>query len=164
MPAQTSQNPNQPAPALSQLLPAQSRRWLAMALLYFVAAVGMGVFMGATHDHRLMSVHAHMNLLGWVTMTLIAVIYHFFPRHAQSRVASAQFWLHQLGLPGMMVALGLRMYGNEAAGNFIGPFSLLVMASVLLFAGNIVAALRHAKRQTAAIASTPYTTVMGVVA
>jgi cbb3-type cytochrome oxidase subunit 3 len=133
-----------------------------MALAYFVIAVGMGVFMGATHDHRLMSVHAHLNLLGWVTMTLIAIIYHFFPAQARSRVAKAQFWLHQIGLPGMMVTLGLRIYGNEAAGNYIGMFSLLTMASVLLFAGNIVTAMLRAPGK--ATEPTPRATALGAAA
>jgi hypothetical protein len=146
-----------------QPLSAPSRRWLTMAILYFVAAVCMGVFMGASHDHRLMSVHAHMNLLGWVTMTLIGFFYWFFPRQAQSRVATTQFWLHQVGLPGMMIALGLRIYGNEAAGEFIGIFSLLVLASVLLFAGNILVALQRASKPVIAREPTPHTTVMGVV-
>jgi len=146
------------------LLQSRSRRWLTMAIIYFVVAVCMGVFMGATEDHRLMSVHAHINLLGWVTMTLIGVIYHFFPQQAQSRVASAQFCLHQIGLPGMMVALGLRIYGNEAAGAFIGIFSLLTLASVLLFAGNILVAIRRASKPKTIKTPIAHATVMGVVA
>jgi uncharacterized membrane protein len=160
MPAQTSSNAIFQTP---QLQPG-SRRWLMMAILYFVTAVCMGVFMGASHDHRLMSVHAHLNLLGWVTMTLMAVIYHFFPLQAQSRVAGTQFWLHQVGLPGMMIALGLRIYGNEAAEQFIGIFSLLVLISVLLFAGNILVAMRRASKNTVTAAPIPHATVMGVVA
>lgn len=161
-----AQNPSSlvSQPQSAQLLSAQSRRWLTMAILYFVAAVCMGVFMGASHDHRLMSVHAHMNLLGWVTMTLVGFYYWFFPQQARSRVSTTQFWLHQVGLPGMMIALGLRIYGNEAAGEFIGIFSLLVLASVLLFAGNILMALRRASKPVIAREPTPHTTVMGVVA
>jgi hypothetical protein len=163
MPAQKHSTATTQQPAQQPLLP-QSRRWLTMAILYFAAAVCMGVFMGATHDHRLMSVHAHMNLLGWVTMTLIGFYYWFFAQQAQTRIATAQFWLHQVGLPGMMIALGLRIYGNEAAGEFIGIFSLLVLVSVLLFAGNMLMALRRASKIVAAKESVPHTTVMGVVA
>lgn len=158
-----AQNPSNTIQTQLQQLSPQSRRWLTMAILYFVAAVCMGVFMGATHDHRLMSVHAHMNLLGWVTMALIGFVYWLFPQQAQNRVASAQFWLHQIGLPGMMIALGLRFYGNEAAGEFIGIFSLLVLGSVLLFAGNILWALRRASIPADATAL-PHTAAQGVAA
>jgi hypothetical protein len=160
-----TQNPSNPfSQTLNLQLPPQSRRWLTMAILYFVAAVCMGVFMGASHDHRLMAVHAHMNLLGWVTMTLIGFVYYFFPHQAQNRAARAQFWLHQIGLPGMMIALALMVHGNEAAGQYIGIFSLLTLASVLLFAGNILVAMRWASQATNVTAPAPHATVMGVVA
>jgi hypothetical protein len=64
----------------------------------------------------------------------------------------------------MMIALGLRIYGNEAAGEFIGIFSLLVLVSVLLFAGNMLMALRRASKIVTAKEPVAHSTVMGVVA
>ncbi|TWC28710.1 hypothetical protein FBY03_13411 [Pseudomonas sp. SJZ079] len=117
---------------------ALSRRWIYVAIVYFCLAVSLGVFMGTSGDHRLMSVHAHLNLLGWVTLTLIGVIYHYFPKAAASRLASLQFWLHNLCLPVMMVALTLVITGTPQAGPVLGAAAVVMLLAVLLFAGNVL--------------------------
>ena len=115
-----------------------SRRWIYVAIVYFCLAVGLGVFMGLSGDHRLMAVHAHMNLLGWVTLTLVGVIYHYFPKAAASRLASVQFWLHNLFLPVMMGALALVILGMPQAGPVLGSSAVVMLLAVLLFAGNVL--------------------------
>lgn len=115
-----------------------SRRWIYVAIVYFCLAVGLGVFMGLSGDHRLMAVHAHLNLLGWVTLTLIGVIYHYFPRAATSRLASLQFWLHNLTLPVMMGALALVILGTPQAGPVLGSSAVVMLLAVLLFAANVL--------------------------
>jgi cbb3-type cytochrome oxidase subunit 1 len=114
-----------------------SRRWIYAAIIYFCLAVGLGVFMGLSGDHRLMAVHAHMNLLGWVSLALIGVIYHYFPKAAANRLASVQFWLHNLFLPVMMVSLALVRLGTPQAGPILGGTALVMLLAVLLFAGNL---------------------------
>ncbi|MFZ5722528.1 MAG: cytochrome-c oxidase [Pseudomonadota bacterium] len=116
-----------------------ANRWLRVAVVYFAVAVGIGVFMGATHDHRLMPVHAHLNLLGWVSLALIGFCYRAFPAAATSRLAKTQFWLHNLALPPMMVALGYFMLtGNQGVEPVMATTSILVMASVLMFTWNVL--------------------------
>ena len=53
---------------------ALSRRWFLAAVTYFVIGIGLGVYMGASGDHSLFPVHAHINLLGWVSMALIGLL------------------------------------------------------------------------------------------
>lgn len=117
---------------------ANASRWIYAAIIYFCLAIGLGVYMGASHDHSLMTVHAHTNLLGWVTMALIGLIYHVFPRAAASMAATLQFWLHNLALPVMMLALSCLMKGEARAEPVIGISSIAVLVSVLVFAGNIL--------------------------
>lgn len=40
-----------------------------------VVGVGMGIGMGIAHDFTLTPVHAHINLLGWVSMMLFGLYY-----------------------------------------------------------------------------------------
>lgn len=115
-----------------------ARRWIYAAIIYFCLAVFLGVFMGASGDHTLLPVHAHLNLLGWVSLALIGVIYHFFPQAAANRVASVQFWLHNASLPLMMVSLGLLLKGAHAIEPVVGLASLAMLLAVLLFTGNIL--------------------------
>lgn len=114
------------------------RRWLRMAVVYFVIAVGLGVFMGASGDHSLSGVHVHLNMLGWVSPALIGFIYAYFPQAALSRLASVQFWLHNASLPVMMLALGLLLKGNPGVEPLLGATSVLMLLTVLLFALNVL--------------------------
>ncbi|HET8870922.1 MAG TPA: hypothetical protein VFM48_10770, partial [Aquabacterium sp.] len=78
---------------------ARSRTWLRLAVLYFVSAVALGVVMGASGDHMMMPVHAHLNLLGWVSMALFGLIGLAYPQVHEGRVATVQFWLYNACLP-----------------------------------------------------------------
>ncbi len=117
---------------------AAASRWIFSAIVYFVVAVSLGVFMGASHDHSLMSVHVHLNLLGWVSLALIGLIYQLFPRAAETRFATVQFWLHNLALPPMMLALAVLLKGSTGAEPVIGITSIVILVSVFLFAGNVL--------------------------
>ncbi|OES45669.1 cytochrome-c oxidase [Domibacillus iocasae] len=112
--------------------------YLKIAVCYFVAGVLLGMTMGIIHDFRLTSVHAHINLLGWVSMALFGLIYHFYPAAAQTKLARIHFWLHNIGLPIMMMAIGFQIWTGDAAfmpAAIIG--SLLIVIGVLLFAINL---------------------------
>lgn len=115
-----------------------SRTWFRVAVVYFVAAVALGIVMGASGDHTLVAVHAHLNLLGWASMALFALIGTVHPAITEGPVARAQFWLHNIGVPVMLGALTLRLKGYAAAEPVIGLASVIVGLSVLLFAGLVL--------------------------
>jgi hypothetical protein len=112
----------------------RSRAWFRLAAAYFAFGVLLGVAMGASGDHSLLPVHAHINLLGWVSMTLFGLIGCVHPSVSEGRVAAAQFWMHNAGVPVMLVALALRIRGVASAEPWIGVASIVVGCSVLLFA------------------------------
>jgi cbb3-type cytochrome oxidase subunit 1 len=47
--------------------------------------------MGIAHDFTLAPVHAHSNLVGWVSLALFGAIYRAFPELAVSRLARVHF-------------------------------------------------------------------------
>ena len=116
--------------------------WIKMAVAYLVVGVGLGIYMGASGDHSMHPVHAHLNLLGWASMALIGLIYRQFPAAAATGLAKAQFWLHQLALPVMMVALIGLLRGNAAFDPVIGVGSMVMGLAVALFAVNV---FKHVK-------------------
>jgi hypothetical protein len=109
-------------------------RWIVIALAYFILAIGMGVAMAASHDFRLKGLHVHLNMLGWVSMALMGVIYRLFPQAAASRLAAWHFALYQAALPVMMVGLGGLLLGHEAMEPLVAAGSTGVLIAVLLFA------------------------------
>jgi hypothetical protein len=58
-------------------------------------------------------VHAHINLLGFATLAIVGVIYHAYPAAAQTRLATAHFWIHNTTLPIFMVGLGFALTGHD---------------------------------------------------
>ena len=117
-------------------------KWLIrLAAVYFMVGVSMGVYMGTTHRFEQMPVHAHINLLGWVSLGLIGALYHLQPRAAQTALAKAHFVLHNVGLPVMAVGLSMLLSGQAGAEPVVGIGSTLVALGVLCVAINLI---RHA--------------------
>ncbi|MGZ3182071.1 MAG: hypothetical protein ACXU8N_06480 [Telluria sp.] len=110
------------------------RAWFRLAAVYFVAGVLLGITMGASGNHTLFPVHAHLNLLGWVSMALFGLIGNAYPAMATGRVAALHFWFHNLGLPVLLCALALRLGGRTDVEPIIGLASLVVGGATLLFA------------------------------
>ncbi len=110
---------------------ARSATLFRLAVVYFVVAVALGIMIGASGDHGLMPVHAHLNLLGWVSMTLFGVIGRFYPVTTRSRIATLQFWLYNLGVPVLLLTLAALLRGHAALDPVVGA---VVGISVLLFA------------------------------
>ena len=115
----------------------RSRTWFRLAAVYFAIGVVLGVAMGASGDHSLFAVHAHINLLGWVSMALFGLIGTVNPSITEGRVAAAQFWAFNVGVPVMLGALTLRLKGFPSVEPLIAVASILIGCSVLLFAWQV---------------------------
>ena len=120
----------------------RSTTWLRLSVLYYILAVCIDIAMGASGNHMLMPVHAHLNLLGWVSMTLFALIGHSHPAVHEGRVASVQVWSYNLGVPLMLAALALRLNGIEAAEPAIGMASIAIGVGVVLFGWQVLTRTR----------------------
>lgn len=94
--------------------------WFVYAcIIYSVIGFTWGALMGGIAefrhfvDHRLhgnliVRAHTHINLLGWVEMAIFAAVYYVIPRLVRRPIYSiklvkAHFWIHNLGLIGMVV-------------------------------------------------------------
>lgn len=118
-------------------------RFFKIAVVYFVIAILLGLLMGILQDFSLTSVHAHLNLLGWVSMVLFGAIYHFYPDASKNGLAVSHFWLHNLGLPAMQGSfLAMVLTGNESLTILTIIGSLAVVLGGILFAINV---FKHVK-------------------
>jgi hypothetical protein len=117
------------------------RRWVLVALVYFVAAVSLGVFMAAMHDFRLKGVHVHLNLLGWVSMALTAFVYRLFPAACAAFGARVHFWLYNTALPVMAVSLSGLLLGDPRFEPGVAASSVAMLIAIVTF---VVTVFRHA--------------------
>jgi hypothetical protein len=110
---------------------------LRIATLYLAAGIALGITMAASHNHAEAPLHAHLNLLGFVTLTLAALWYRAQPDAAATKLAKAHFVLHNLGLPVMSVGLFFLLRGVPAAEPAVAIGSAVVAAGVACFVVNV---------------------------
>jgi cbb3-type cytochrome oxidase subunit 1 len=117
-----------------------SRGYLLMGALYLVIGIVLGGYMSATSDHTLAPLHAHINLLGFVVMSIFGIVFRLIPAIGDSGLAKAQFWLHQAGALVLLAMLFLLLNGSitEAAMVPLAPIAeLAILIAVLLFGWNL---------------------------
>lgn len=93
---------------------------IKIAVIYFLVGICIGFYMSATHSFSLATVHVHINLLGWMSLSLAGIFYHLFPYLTETTAAKVHFWLHNIGLPVMMISIALAIYG---AGGIFFPIA-----------------------------------------
>jgi len=104
--------------------------WM-VAIICVTIGMVWGIQMSASHDHRFSGAHAHLNLVGWVTMGMFGLYYHNVPAAAESCLAKVHFGLATAGVaamvPGIVMAINQQGSGLVVAGSF------LTLASMILF-------------------------------
>ena len=111
-----------------------SNWFLRIAVLFLICGVVPGNVMGATGDHSLHPWHAHLNLLGFVLMTLFGLFYRMVPAAAQTWLAKVHFSLYVPAVLVQMVTLPLLLRGNAAVDPVLGIASVVVGVAILCFA------------------------------
>lgn len=118
-----------------------------VAALAALGGMSLGIFMGSAQDFTLAPAHAHLNLLGWVTMALYG-LYH----RAAERTTGLAGWL-QAGsgaLGAMLMAGGLGLYLAHGHDDRFVPIviagSLLAVASMVMFLGLVVVDMLRVQR------------------
>lgn len=104
------------------------------AVVYGVIGLTLGVYMGASHQLALMSVHSHLSLLGWVTLGVSALYYQVVPRAAERSLAKVHFWTANIGLIVLALSLMLKAHGVAAAEAGAGIGSVISLAAMAIFA------------------------------
>jgi hypothetical protein len=113
-----------------------ARGFLVMGALYLLVGIGIGAHMGASQDHSLVPVHAHINLLGFTLMTLFGLGYLLVPGLDEGRTARLHFWLHQIGTFCLMLGLALLIKGilpEMPTGPILIIFEVMIFAGVVLW-------------------------------
>jgi peptidoglycan/LPS O-acetylase OafA/YrhL len=103
------------------------------AVLLVVAGMIWGIVMAISGDHAAMPAHAHLNLLGWVSLFLFGIFYHLHPARDRSPTALVQVWIWIVATVVLAVGVGLVHTGHEIGEPIAAVSSLVVLADMLLF-------------------------------
>lgn len=117
-------------------------RFFRAAVIYALLGMSAGIYMAASHDHRLAPAHAHFLLLGWVSMFLYGVFYKLHPV-AQGKLAAWQFWIANIGALVMVAGIALIVTGSPERGEPIAAIGALInITGMVLFAVNVFRGVR----------------------
>jgi cbb3-type cytochrome oxidase subunit 1 len=105
--------------------------FFATATIYVAIGMVWGIVMSATMDHSLAPAHAHLNLIGWVTMGLFGVYYHNVPAAAETHLAKFHFAIATLGV--LLIVPGIVMALRQSGETLAKAGSVLTLLSMLIF-------------------------------
>jgi hypothetical protein len=110
--------------------------------------MGLGQYMGASEDFAFAPVHAHINLLGWVTLALFGTFYALTKDTYSPRLAWTNFALSAIGVLAMapMLAIMLKTGDNATWGPRLGVAGGFAILGLLVF---LVSAFRELMRKRA---------------
>jgi hypothetical protein len=110
-----------------------SGNFLKAGLMYVVLGMFLGIGMAASHNHRMMPVHAHLNLVGWASMAIFSLFYQLVPKAASMGLAKVHFLIANLGLLIMAPSIALVLSGVPEGEFGAIAGSLITLGSFLLF-------------------------------
>jgi cbb3-type cytochrome oxidase subunit 1 len=120
-------------------MPRVSAAFFAMGALCVLMGMGWGIHMAIAKDFALMPAHAHLNLVGWVTMSLFGTFYALTANTLSPRLAWANFVISGLGVVVMIPSLAIMLStGNEKIEPFVAIGSVLTVIGLLVFGVSVV--------------------------
>ena len=112
-------------------------KWFfATAAVCALCGMVWGIQMSATHDHTLSPAHGHLNLIGFVSMSVFGAYYALTPKAAESRLAAVHFILTFLAIivltPGIAMAITDRGEALAQAGSVLAVISMAIFVFAIL--------------------------------
>src|SRR5215469_4035979 len=105
--------------------------YVTIGIVYLIVGMVLGIVMGMRQDFQLAPVHAHLNLVGFVSHSVFGLVHRVWPALRAGAIASMQFWLFVLGTPLFVAGIAISILGGVIWPAVIG--SILVLLGALLF-------------------------------
>ena len=94
-------------------MPRVAAAFFLTAALFLLGGMFVGLWMGVHQDFRLAPAHAHINLVGWVTMALYGTFYALTAKTMQPKLAWTHYGVATLGAAIQGPALGAMILNGE---------------------------------------------------
>lgn len=113
-----------------------SNWFLASGALFALIGMGWGIQMSATHDHMLSPAHAHLNLIGFVAMSIFGFYYALTPSAATTGLAKIHLVVTLIAviliIPGIVMAVTGTGEALAIIGSFLAVLSMAIFAYTIL--------------------------------
>ena len=113
--------------------------FFASAAIFALMGMIWGIQMSASHDHTLSPAHGHLNLIGFVAMSIFGTYYALTPSAAASRLAKIHFGLTVATVfvltPGIVMAITERGETLAQIGSILAVLSMTLFAFIVLRQG-----------------------------
>ena len=93
-------------------MPRVSTAFFAIGVIYVLTGMLWGMHMGESNDFVMAPAHAHLNLLGWVTMGLYGTFYALTQKTMSPKLAWTNFAISALGVLVLIPSLALFQIGR----------------------------------------------------
>ena len=113
------------------------------AALCALGGMVWGIVMAASGDHGMMPAHAHLNLMGWATLSLMGTFYALTGK--SDRLGWANYGLSTLGVVIAIPSLAMLLAGNQAAEKGATVGAILALLGMLIFLFEVLTTWRAAK-------------------
>lgn len=110
--------------------------FFATAAIFALIGMVWGIQMSASHDHTLSPAHGHLNLIGFVAMSVFGTYYALTPQAAQSRLAQSHYILTTLTV--IILTPGIAMAISGQGETLAQAGSVLAVLSMALFAFTVI--------------------------
>jgi hypothetical protein len=98
-----------------------------------IVGIAAGIAMAASQNHSAMPAHAHLNLLGWVSLFLIGIFYRLHPSLDDSRLAMIQAGIWIFGTIVLSCGVTAIYMGRPEYEPVAITGSLIVFVAMLMF-------------------------------
>jgi hypothetical protein len=107
--------------------------YFLLSLLWLVAGMVFGIWLGAAEKFNFAESHAHMALVGFVVSAIFGIMYRFYPSMGESRIAAYQLWIYQLGAV-LLIGGKIRVdAGGTPTVVIVGSFVILLGTLLMLY-------------------------------
>ena len=119
-------------------MPRLSLAFFTAAVVYGLAGMVWGAQMASTENFALAPVHAHLNLLGWVTLSLMGGFYALAGPRAPIRLGWANFAISNVGVVILILSLPKLLMGDKAITPVVITGTMITILGMLTFAAAVV--------------------------
>lgn len=107
------------------------RLFVLTGLVFLLVGMAFGLKMSTAMDFTLHGLHAHLNLLGFVLMTLFGLCYRSWPKMQEGKLATVHYLLHTVCV-GVALTLLYFLLSNSELAPKIAPVMNLLLGGAYL--------------------------------